>query len=209
MLLRESMGVGADSNTKAFHATDINSFLKRPPVEIYRDGIDFLNPRNTNHVVLAVDPAGGGASAFTICSMVQQANGAVVVRSLPRPSPAYCATASPASPACCCSCCSNGQLPSRSPSKSWLKITAMKTYESGAWHECRRKGGSIKGRMRLTMSFVKPESCWQKYCPSSGSRRIANKSAARLLQIPPGLQGRLAIDRHSLAASCVASVSSP
>lgn len=82
--LRESMGVGADSNTKAFHASDINSFLKRPPVEIYRDGIDYSNPKNTNHIVLAVDPAGGGASAFTICSMVQQANGAVVVRSPPR-----------------------------------------------------------------------------------------------------------------------------
>ena len=80
MLLRESMGVGADSNTKAFHATDINNFLKREPVEIYRDALNYHNPKNTNHIVVAVDPAGGGASAFGICSMVQQPNGTVVVR---------------------------------------------------------------------------------------------------------------------------------
>ena len=98
MLLRESMGVGADSNTKAFHATDINNFLKRDPVEIYRDHIDYHHPKNTNHIVIAVDPSGGGASAFGICSMVQQPNGSVVVR--------------------CCCCCLLLRFPAHSPAHS-------------------------------------------------------------------------------------------
>jgi hypothetical protein len=79
MLLRESMGVGADSNTKAFHATDINNFFKRPGMEMEREDVHHTSSRNTNHILIAVDPAGGGASAFGICSMVQQPNGAVVV----------------------------------------------------------------------------------------------------------------------------------
>ena len=74
------MGVGADSNNKAFHATDITAFMARRPVEIYRNEIYFNNPSNTNHILIAVDPAGGGASAFAICSMVQQPSGSVVVR---------------------------------------------------------------------------------------------------------------------------------
>lgn len=113
------MGVGADSNNKAFHATDINNFLKRDPVEIYRDPLHYNDLKNTNHIVVAVDPAGGGSSAFGICSMVQQPNGSVVVCSRPSPS---------------CSSCSSalrfpdfsGQLPSGSPSNMWCSITARK-----------------------------------------------------------------------------------
>ena len=74
------MGVGADSNNKAFHAQDINAFLARAPVEIYRDPLNYEDRTNTNHILVAVDPAGGGSSAFAICSMVQQPSGAVVVR---------------------------------------------------------------------------------------------------------------------------------
>ena len=189
MLLRESMGVGADSNTKAFHATDINNFLKRTPVAVYRDHIDYNNARNTNHIVIAVDPSGGGASAFGICSMVQQPNGSVVV---------------------------SGQLPSLSPSNSWLRMTVLKTYASGAWHEWRMNSGSTKGRTRSVKSSVNPddsgdpaESNLRKYSRRSGSLRSANRSAARLQMTPSAEHSMLAMEVQSLIASRVASVLSP
>jgi hypothetical protein len=74
------MGVGADSTNKAFHAADINALLKRKGLAIYRDEMEFNDRDNTNHVIVAVDPAGGGASAFAISSVVQQPNGSIVVR---------------------------------------------------------------------------------------------------------------------------------
>lgn len=80
------MGVGADSTNKAFHAQDINNLLKRPGMVIYRDEMEYNDRDNTNHVVVAVDPCGGGASAFAVASVVQQPNGSIVVRySRPRP----------------------------------------------------------------------------------------------------------------------------
>lgn len=80
MLLRESMGVGADSTNKAFHAQDINDLFARPPVGIHRDHYEYYDKDNINHVVLAVDPAGGGASAFAVASVCQLSNGSIVVR---------------------------------------------------------------------------------------------------------------------------------
>lgn len=97
------MGVGADGNNKAFHAADITNFMKRNPVSIYRDLLNYEDHSNTNHVLVAVDPSGGGSSAFAICSMAQTPSGAVVV------------------------ICSNGQLPSFSPANISLRITDRKT----------------------------------------------------------------------------------
>ena len=39
--LRESMGVGADSTNKAFHAADVTALMKRPGLAIYRDVIEY------------------------------------------------------------------------------------------------------------------------------------------------------------------------
>ena len=78
MLLRESLGISADGSEKAFPASKIEEFYNRKaPVIRY-------NPRepsqNTNHVFVAVDPSGGGASAFSICSIAQDPSGFFHVR---------------------------------------------------------------------------------------------------------------------------------
>ena len=138
MLLRESMGVGADATNKAFHAADINSLLKRQGLKIYRDEMEFNDRDNTNHVVVAVDPAGGGASAFAVASVVQQPNGSIVVRAY---SPHL-----------------HGQLPSRSPFHISPSTTHVSTYASGLWHECRRKRGVTNGSTRWAMSSAKEAS---------------------------------------------------
>ena len=155
MLLRESMGVGADSSNKAFHATDITAFLERKPVEIYRDHVYYDDRANTNHVLIAVDPSGGGSSAFAICSMAQLPNGSVVVR---------------------------GQFPSFSPPHISDSTTAMRTYASGAWHECWRNLGSMNGSTRSVRSRVCCSSCCAKCFLSSGSRCSANSKTALLQQ---------------------------
>ena len=41
--------------------------------------------RNVQHVFIAVDPSGGGASAFSICSAIMLANGSIQVRALSAP----------------------------------------------------------------------------------------------------------------------------
>ena len=81
------MGIGADGSTKAFPSRDVEAFINRPRAKILVDMTDgALNLRGTtNHVVVAVDPAGGGSSAFAICSTVQLPNGTIVVRRIPRP----------------------------------------------------------------------------------------------------------------------------
>lgn len=81
MLLRESMGISADSSTKAFPSADVERFLaERPRVKIPVDIMEDLSRSNTRHFVLAVDPSGGGSSAFAVSSMVQLPRGEVVVR---------------------------------------------------------------------------------------------------------------------------------
>lgn len=83
MLLRESMGVGADSNTKAFPSKDVDAFLGRERVAVPVDIMSALSRNNTRHFVLAVDPSGGGSSAFGVCSMIQLPTGQIVVRTTP------------------------------------------------------------------------------------------------------------------------------
>ena len=147
------MGVGADSTNKAFHAADINALLARKGMAIYRDQYELNDRDNTNHVVVAVDPAGGGASAFAVASVVQQPNGSIVVRA--RSTHSLLGAAS-------------GQFPSFSPRHISLNITHQSTYASGLWHECRRKRGVTNGSTRCTMSSLKDGSlpeCTDRSCP--------------------------------------------
>jgi hypothetical protein len=77
MLLRESMGVSADSTTRAFNSADVKALMQRVAVGV---GRDILDPsKNTNALVVAVDPSGGGSSAFAVASVVQLPNGALAV----------------------------------------------------------------------------------------------------------------------------------
>ena len=46
MLLRESMGVGADSTQKAYYSQDIQNFIDRTPVAIYRDPMEAYDRTN-------------------------------------------------------------------------------------------------------------------------------------------------------------------
>jgi len=78
MLLRESLGISADGSEKAFAQRDVEDMLARQAPELEYSARD--PRRNTQHVFLAVDPSGGGASAFSICSILQDANGFMHVR---------------------------------------------------------------------------------------------------------------------------------
>jgi hypothetical protein len=79
MLLRESMGVCADASSRAFPSADIDSFFKRIYNGIAED-IYGSTDYNTNHFVVAVDPAGGGSSQFAVFSLCQMPNGSIMVR---------------------------------------------------------------------------------------------------------------------------------
>ena len=79
MLLRESMGVSADSTQKAFPSENVEKFMKRRLQEIPVDIMEFHSRHNTNHIIVAVDPAGGGSSQFAIASLLQLPSGTVVV----------------------------------------------------------------------------------------------------------------------------------
>lgn len=81
--LRESMGVCADGSNKAFPSKDVDAFLGRKRMDIPIDIMEVNSNQNTNHFVLAVDPAGGGSSAFAVCSMIQLPAGQIVVRLRP------------------------------------------------------------------------------------------------------------------------------
>ena len=77
--LRESLGISADGSEKAFSSADLEAMMKRIPERIN------YNPRNpaeqTNHIIVAVDPSGGGASAFSIATLTQDHRGFYHVRS--------------------------------------------------------------------------------------------------------------------------------
>lgn len=70
LLLRESMGISADETVRAFKETEIQAFVERPPMQV----------PVTYNVYTSIDPSGGGASAFAVCSIVISSNGSVAVR---------------------------------------------------------------------------------------------------------------------------------
>ena len=85
MLLRESMGIAADGSNKAFPSQDVDNFLDRPRMRVPVDIMEELSRYNTRHFVLAVDPSGGGGSAFAVSSMVQIPTGQIIVSLSPLP----------------------------------------------------------------------------------------------------------------------------
>lgn len=82
MLLRESMGLASDGTHKAFPSHMVDAFFNRPRIGDIRRHIDFEHHENTNNILVAVDPSGGGASQFAVCSAIQLPNGTVVVLGL-------------------------------------------------------------------------------------------------------------------------------
>ena len=78
MLLRETLGISADGSEKLFRDDDTTAFEQRVPDQLVWDDRD--HRRNVQHFFTAVDPSGGGASAFSIASLITLANGTVQVR---------------------------------------------------------------------------------------------------------------------------------
>lgn len=76
--LRESLGISADGSEKAFHTTDIEAMVNRIPAPIVYNVREPTH--NVNHVFVACDPSGGGASAFSVASLVQDERGFAHVR---------------------------------------------------------------------------------------------------------------------------------
>ena len=79
MLLRESFGVSADSNTRAFYNSDIEAFFDTKVSKIPSNLFDEMGNARNNHIVISVDPSGGGKSQFAIFSLMQLHHGPVVV----------------------------------------------------------------------------------------------------------------------------------
>jgi hypothetical protein len=102
MLLRETLGISADGSEKMYRDDETTAFEQRkadPLVWIDRDhrcvttrvtirapvlllhsvcSISFYR-LNVMHFFVAVDPSGGGASAFSICSCLTMPNGSIQV----------------------------------------------------------------------------------------------------------------------------------
>lgn len=171
------MGIGADATQKAFYSTDINSFLARPGIDIPRHFYEANLAENTNHVLVAVDPAGGGASAFAISSVVQLPTGGIVVR---------------------------GQLPSFSPCHISLSTIHVFTNATGDWHECFTNLGITNGSTRSAMSCANASPPRAAKClRTSGSWCRANRSAARLHVTSGAMRPSFAmLASSSLACAC-------
>lgn len=71
MLLRESMGVTTDSSQRAFKEEDVVALYSRPRRVVTYE---------YRAVYVGVDPAGGGNSAFSICSLGRNLDGGITVR---------------------------------------------------------------------------------------------------------------------------------
>jgi hypothetical protein len=79
MLLRESMGISADDTQRAFASRDIEAFLERPRIKLEKNlHVGFVHDKKC--FFTAVDPSGGGASAFAVFSLMQLGNGQINVR---------------------------------------------------------------------------------------------------------------------------------
>ncbi len=74
MFLRETMGLSCDGNTRAFQETHIAAFSSRP--------FQRISPGDAN-VFVSIDPAGGGASAFAICSIICSFDRRITVCGMP------------------------------------------------------------------------------------------------------------------------------
>jgi hypothetical protein len=70
LLLRESMGVSAETTQRAFNEPQLVRFIERSPIRITL----------CNYIYVAVDPAGGGNSAFAIATIGVMYDGTIAVR---------------------------------------------------------------------------------------------------------------------------------
>lgn len=68
--LRESMGISAEESVRAFKEPHVLALIERPRIVLPR----------IHSVITSIDPSGGGASAFAICSIARMTDGSVVVR---------------------------------------------------------------------------------------------------------------------------------
>ena len=87
MLLRESLGISADASNKAFPSAEVDAFLARRLDKLPYSVNNIDHKDNTKHFLLAVDPSGGGSSAFAITSILQDGLGRLVVRRAPLHAP--------------------------------------------------------------------------------------------------------------------------
>tara|TARA_B110000971_G_C20035724_1_gene514049 strand:+ start:548 stop:1018 length:471 start_codon:yes stop_codon:yes gene_type:complete len=78
MLLRESLGISCDGSQKLYASEDIEKFETKKPQQLV--WVDRDHRLNVQHFFISVDPSGGGASAFSICSAITLENGAIQVR---------------------------------------------------------------------------------------------------------------------------------
>ena len=77
MLLRETLGIASDGTTKAYRYADVEAFLTRKAATF---SIDPRRPSDSvRHCFIAIDPSGGGASAFAIASVIVLHTGSVQV----------------------------------------------------------------------------------------------------------------------------------
>ena len=84
--LRESLGISADSSTKAFPSLHIDKFFERKYDDIMHDSFDM--EQSEHHIIVSVDPSGGGSSQFAVFSLVQLNTGQIMV-SIAHPLPTF------------------------------------------------------------------------------------------------------------------------
>jgi len=70
LLLRESMGITAESTTRAFKQPSVDELMMRVKPD----------PVPVKHIFVAIDPSGGGESAFGIATIACLSNGDTMVR---------------------------------------------------------------------------------------------------------------------------------
>jgi len=73
MLLRETLGISSDGSEKLLRNDDVELFEERDGQQLV--WVDRDHRLNVAHFFVAVDPSGGGPSAFSICSLVVMRTG--------------------------------------------------------------------------------------------------------------------------------------
>ena len=80
MLMRETLGVCADDSNKAFRSRDVDAMLALPGKAIEAMPGSYGVRSASKFVVIAVDPSGGGGSAFAIAALHYTADNEFAVR---------------------------------------------------------------------------------------------------------------------------------
>ena len=167
--MRESLGISADGSEKAFGTVAIEAMIKRAPKRLR---YDIREPdANINHVFVACDPSGGGASAFSIASLVQEANGFLQART---PNATRCTPHATRyntlSPMCSC--------------HMLVSVLHMTTRASGRCAIPLRNEGMVAGSTRASRSATSSGSRFAKCARTGASACSANSSAARRAAMP-------------------------